>query len=87
MAFRLPEKVTMVDAPRLIEAGLVALRGGELEFDLAGVGECDSSILACINEWRRHASKLGHGDLRVVNVPEATRRIARLYGVESLALG
>lgn len=77
----------MADAPRLIESGLAALAGGELEIDLGAVAECDSSVLACINEWRRHASKLGRGDLKVVNVPEAIRRIARLYGVEALALG
>lgn len=87
MAFRLPEKVTMADAPGLIASGLAAVRNGEREIDLGAVRECDSSILACINEWRRHASTLGNGEIRVTNVPEAIRRIARLYGVETLALG
>lgn len=87
MTFRLPERVTMADAPRLIEAGLAALRGGEREIDLGAVAECDSSVLACINEWRRHAARLGQGELKVSNAPEAIRRIARLYGVEALALG
>jgi ABC-type transporter Mla MlaB component len=87
MSFRLPEKVTMADAPRLIEAGVSALRNGEREFDLAAVTECDSSVLACINEWRRHAGGLGAGKLQVTNVPESIRRIARLYGVDALSLG
>ena len=77
----------MADAPRLIEAGVSALRNGEREFDLAAVTECDSSVLACINEWRRHAGGLGGGKLRVTNVPEPIRRIARLSGVETLSLG
>lgn len=87
MSFRLPEKVTMTDAPGLIAAGVSALRSGEREFDLGAVAECDSSVLACINEWRRHAGGLGGGKLRVTNVPEPIRRIARLYGVETLSLG
>ena len=77
----------MADAPRLIEAGVSALRNGEREFDLAAVTECDSSVLACINEWRRHAGRLGAGKLQVTNVPESIRRIARLYGVDALSLG
>ena len=87
MSFRLPEKVTMAGAPGLIEAGMSALRNGEREFDLVAVAECDSSVLACINEWRRHAGGLGGGRLVVTNVPEPIRRIARLYGVEALSLG
>jgi ABC-type transporter Mla MlaB component len=87
MPFRLPERVTMAEAPGVIEAGLTALTNGEREIDLAQVVECDSSVLACINEWRRYAGRLDQGELKVTNAPESIRRIARLYGVESLALG
>jgi hypothetical protein len=44
-------------------------------------------VLACINEWRRYAGRLDQGELKVTNASESIRRIARLYGVESLALG
>lgn len=87
MPYRLPAKVTMVEAPAVIDAGLAALRAGEREFDLGDVVECDSSVLACVNEWRRHAALLGGGAVHVSNAPEPIRKIARLYGVESLALG
>ena len=79
----------MANAPKLLAAGSAAVGAGERDFDLGAVVECDSSLLACINEWRRQATAAGAGpgDLAVRNAPESIRRIARLYGVESLTLG
>ncbi|MBL8382431.1 MAG: STAS domain-containing protein [Burkholderiales bacterium] len=87
MPFALPSRVTLVEAPALIAAGIAHLRDGDAAFDLGAVTTCDSSVLACLNEWRRQAARLGKGDVHVINVPEGIRRIARLYGVESLTLG
>lgn len=72
-------------APQLLRAGEKAVAGGETEVDLAAVKECDSSLLACILAWRRAAAARG-AQLAVKNVPENLGRIARLYGVEALAL-
>jgi len=77
----------MADAPSLLARGTTAMRAGELTIDLSAVTECDSSLLACINEWRREAARRNAGSLRVINPPDAIRRIARLYAVESLTLG
>ncbi|GEM_PF-2478807 len=87
MPFCLPARVLMADAPSLLERGSIALRAGELTFDLAAVTECDSSLLACINEWRRECAGRNAGTLRVINPPDAIKRIARLYAVETLTLG
>ena len=85
MPYVLPANVTMVDAPALIESGRAAVRAGESVLDLAAVTTCDSSLLACINEWRREAARRGAA-IEVRNAPESLRRLARLYGVESMTL-
>ena len=77
----------MANAPKLLAAGSAAVSAGQRDFDLGAVVDCDSSLLACINEWRRQATAAGAGDLNIRNAPESIRRIARLYGVESLTLG
>jgi ABC-type transporter Mla MlaB component len=87
MAFAVPARVLMSDATAVLEAGSKAVRAGEAVIDLGGVTDCDSSLVACLNEWRREARRDGHDRLSVTNVPESVRRITRLYGVESLALG
>jgi ABC-type transporter Mla MlaB component len=87
MAFAVPARVLMSDAPAVLEAGRKAVRDGESVVDLGAVADCDSSLVACLNEWRREARRAGRDSLTVMNAPESVRRIARLYGVESLALG
>lgn len=86
MPFRLPARVLMSDAPALLAAGCAAVLAGERDFDLSALVECDSSVLACINQWRRDAAATGGTALRLSGVPDALRRIARLYGVEALTL-
>ena len=86
MAFAVPARVLMQDAPKLLAAGLLAVRGGETEIDLSAVRECDSSLLACLLAWRREAAAPGAA-LVVLEAPMQIRRIAELYGVASLALG
>jgi phospholipid transport system transporter-binding protein len=86
MAYAVPAGAgRFVSAPELLRAGEKAVAGGESEIDLAAVSECDSSLLACILAWRRAAVARG-AQLTVKNIPENLGRIARLYGVEALAL-
>lgn len=87
MPFCLPARVLMADAPALLAEGVAAVRGGETMFDLGAVRECDSSLLACLNEWRRMAAASGGSVIRAINSPDSIKRIARLYGVETLTLG
>lgn len=84
MAFAVPARVLMQDAPKLLAAGVLAVRGGETEIDLSAVRECDSSLLACLLAWRREAPGAA---LVVREAPMQIRRIAELYGVASLAIG
>lgn len=72
-------------AASLLRAGEAAVKAGETEVDLAAVNECDSSLLACLLAWRRAAAARG-AVLAVRNAPANLARIARLYGVEDLAL-
>jgi phospholipid transport system transporter-binding protein len=72
-------------ASDLLRAGETAVAAGETVFDLAAVSDCDSSLLACLLAWRRAAAARGAA-LIVQNAPENLDRIARLYGVEGLAL-
>ena len=87
MAFVVAARVLMVNAPLVLAAGNLAVRGGETVFDFAAVTECDSSLLACLLEWRREAVRMGKSALTICNVPTSLRGIARLYGVEVIALG
>ena len=56
---------------------------GARSFDLAGVGELDSSALALLLAWLREARSLGR-DLAFANLPQGLTTIARLYGVAEL---
>lgn len=86
MPFSLPARVLMADAPALLAAGSAALGAGERVFDLSAVTECDSSLIACLTQWRREVRAAGGPPLEVLRAPDALRRLARLYGVEQLAL-
>jgi ABC-type transporter Mla MlaB component len=86
MAYAVPAGAGLFDsAPALMRAGELAVGNGETEIDLGAVTECDSSLLACVLSWRRAATARG-AHLAVKNAPENLGRIARLYGVETLAL-
>ena len=72
-------------AAAILKQGAAAVAGGAGAIDFAAVGECDSSLLACVLAWRRAARSRG-ATLAVKNVPANLQRIAHLYGVEDLAL-
>jgi phospholipid transport system transporter-binding protein len=86
MAYAVPAGAGRFDtASALIQAGTAAVTGGESEVDLGAVSDCDSSLLACVLAWRRAAAARG-AVLTLKNTPQNLNRIARLYGVEDLAL-
>ena len=72
-------------AAQVLKQGEAAVAGGAGAVDLVAVAECDSSLLACVLAWRRVAQARGVS-LAVHNPPPNLARIARLYGVEDLAL-
>ena len=72
------------DSARLALAqGEAAIGLGETVFDLAGVKSADSSGVALLLAWQRRAQSAGHR-LTFINVPDNVRKLAALYGVDTL---
>lgn len=75
--------VTLANVANVLEEGRRHLDEGVRMVDLSEVTEMDSSLLAVLLAWLRHA-KGKRTELSFLNLPEALRTIARLYGVEAL---
>ena len=75
--------VTLANVASVLEEGRRHLDEGVRMVDLSEVTEMDSSLLAALLAWLRHA-KAKPAELSFVNLPDALRTIARLYGVEAL---
>jgi phospholipid transport system transporter-binding protein len=76
-------RMTTETAAALVEAGLAAIRSGDLAIDLADVTEVDSAGVAMLLAWQREAHARG-GALSLSNLPPALASLARLYGVDGL---
>lgn len=68
------------NARALVESGRAQLGAGTTRFDLAGVGEADSSALSTVFAWARSARERG-GSIRIANPPASMLSLADLYGV------
>ena len=75
--------VTLANVRRVVEEGERQLDEGVRQVDLSEVSEMDSSLLAALFAWLRHARRRDH-DIDFLNLPDALRTIARLYGVDAL---
>ena len=75
--------VTLANAADLAPQAEAFLRDGVGIVDFAGVSEVDSGAVALALEWRRDALARGKA-LSLVNLPEAMRNLATLYGVAEL---
>lgn len=75
--------VTLANVRRVVEEGERQLEEGVRTVDLAEVSEMDSSLLAALFAWLRHARQRKF-DIAFVNLPQSLRTIARLYGVDDL---
>jgi len=72
--------LTLADARAQLESGCARLREGAGVFDLAAVGEVDSSALTVIFGWQRAAVRAGK-TIRIDNPPPNLLTLAELYGV------
>ena len=72
--------LTLVSARAQLESGAARLRDGATIFDLAAVGEVDSSALTVIFGWQRAAAGAGT-TIRIDNPPPSLLTLAELYGV------
>jgi len=75
--------VTLANVAEVMAEGSKHLREGVSTVDVGEVAELDSSLLAMLLAWMREAKASGM-DLKFVNLPDALRTIAHLYGVEEL---
>ncbi len=82
-ACRLPVRVVFANAAAELAAASQALADGARVFDLSACTDFDSSLLALLLELQRRAAARGVAT-RVVSVPANLRKLAALYGAESL---
>ncbi|HYD58349.1 MAG TPA: STAS domain-containing protein [Burkholderiales bacterium] len=75
--------VTLANVRRVVEEGERQLDEGVRTVDLSEVSEMDSSLLAALFAWMRHARRRER-EIGFTNLPEPLRAIARLYGVDGL---
>ena len=75
--------VTLANVAAVMHEGQRHLEEGVQTVDVGEVSELDSSLLAMLLAWLREA-RSKERPLAFVNLPEALRTIARLYGVENL---
>ena len=87
---RLPDKLTLDDAPAALEAFAQALRGQAgggpaitATVDASGLLRFDSAALAVLLECRRLAQSAGRG-FAVHGAPPKLAELARLYGLDAL---
>ncbi|MBQ5938682.1 lipid asymmetry maintenance protein MlaB [Massilia sp. ZL223] len=77
------DALTFQSARAALEQGALAIKAGETVFDLAGIQAADSSGVAMLLAWQRRAQAAGQR-LRFINMPDNVRKLAALYGVDSL---
>ena len=75
--------VTLANVSSVVEAGLRQLDDGISTVDLSEGTEMDSSLLAALLAWMRHA-RGRDSKIAFANLPGSLQTIARLYGVEGL---
>lgn len=81
--FSLDQALTVLNAKHILAAGLVALRAGQTEFDLARLTQVDSSAVVTLLAWQRAAHESGQ-TLQFNNMPASLHSLVKLYGVEQL---
>lgn len=64
------------------EESLASVADAEIEIDLAGITDVDSSALALVFYWQRRARRI-----TLTNPPRSLLALAELYGVVELLLG
>lgn len=68
----------------LLSHGLEVFDGHrQVELDLTGVTRANSAGLALLLEWLDHGKKEGF-EVRVINLPESLRAIARMSNVDAM---
>ena len=80
---RISGAMTLENVNALLEESNAAFTAENLEMDLAGVSEVDSTAVSLMFEWLRQAHKRNIS-LTFVNLPSNLVNMAALYGVLDL---
>jgi len=75
--------VTLANVRRVVEDGRRQIDEGVRTVDLSEVTDMDSSLLAALLAWLRHA-RARQQEITFAELPESLQRISRLYGVDGL---
>jgi len=75
--------VTLANVRRVVEDGRRQIDEGVRTVDLSEVTDMDSSLLAALLAWLRHA-RGRQQEIDFAELPESLQTIARLYGVDGL---
>ena len=75
--------VTLANVARVLEDGRRHFAEGVRQVDLAEVTEMDSALLGLLFAWLREA-RSAEREIGFVNLPDALRTLAHLYGVDEL---
>ena len=75
--------VTLANVRRVVEDGRRQIDEGVRTVDLSEVTDMDSSLLAALLAWLRHARERQQ-EIAFAELPESLQTIARLYGVDGL---
>jgi phospholipid transport system transporter-binding protein len=82
--YRVVGELSFATVPELQgESAALLVGSGDIEIDLSGVQRSDSAGLALVLEWMREAQGRGSA-LKLRNLPEQMRALARLSGLEGL---
>ena len=73
--------LTLANASQWLAEGEAALTQGVVAFDLAGLGQLDSSALSLMLSLRRRAEAAG-SSIEFRNLPDSLISLAKLYGVD-----
>lgn len=75
--------LTVENAAATLKAGLIAIKNGQTEIDLAHLTTVDSAGVATLLAWQRAADAQKQA-LHFRNLPGGLRSLAELYGVIGL---
>lgn len=83
MMYRPASALTLAAAAEQLAAGLAALDAGQDTFDFSQTSSIDSSAVACMLAWQRHARQCGL-TLKFEQLPVNLADLIDLYGVADL---
>jgi phospholipid transport system transporter-binding protein len=83
--FQTSQELNQRNAAAQLQLGRAAIAAGETDFDLSALTALDSTAVAAMLDWQRHAAAQGKR-LRFHGVSASLSSLISLYGVTDLLL-